>query len=258
LVRSSDSESGLNAVFRTQLKTLDAPERALLEVVAVAGQPILEKVAVDAASIDATQWKCALTLKANHLIRANPEEEGESFEVWHERVRDAVLTSLEPARRAELHARIADSLERLTPDAMDAAAIHLQSAGMKERATDALLRAAERARNTFAFDRSARLYQRVLEQAETDDARRRDLVLQVADAWAAAGSSVRAIRAYRQALREPGSQPMSAASAIDINRKILREFVSLKDRKFTHVIPRLRSLLIPVESWVAKVRSARR
>jgi len=215
----SGSEQGLDGVVRSRVSALDAPARALLEVVAVAGHPVDERVAVKAAQLEPSERGCALALKAAHLLKTSPGELAERLEAWHDRIRENIVAALSPQRQAELHARLADALQELQPEALDAAAAHLHAAGQAERAATALIAAADRAADKLAFDRAAQLYAKALEQLPASDARRRQISTRAGDALAASGQGPAAAKAYQRALEEPGEASLTAGEELELNRR---------------------------------------
>lgn len=213
------AETGLDGVVRARVAELEPAPRALLEVLAVAGHPLEQRVAVRAAQLQPSEWGCALTLKAAHLLKTSPGDQAERYETWHDRIRENVAASIEPQRQAELHARLADALQELQPEALDAAAMHLYAAGQAARAADAMTAAADRAADTLAFERAAALYAKALEQLPTDDPRRRELQTRMGDALADCGRGLAAAKAYQQALEEPGQEPLHKAEEVELNRR---------------------------------------
>ena len=98
------------------------------------------------------------TLKAAHLVRGLHDER---VEAWHDRIREAVVKSIDPERTRELHARLADGLKE--GGDVDVVAWHLGAAGLIERAAEATLEAARRAVGQLAFERAAVLFDRALQ-----------------------------------------------------------------------------------------------
>jgi tetratricopeptide (TPR) repeat protein len=221
----SGTKQGLDGVVRARLQSLEPAARALLEVIAVAGHPVDERVAVKAAQLAPADWGCALTLKAAHLLKASPGEGADRFEPWHDRIRENVVQALSKERQAQVHARLADALQALQPGALDAAAMHLYAAGQAARAAEALTEAAARAANTLAFERAAQLYARALEQIGPDDPRRRALTAHLGDALADSGRGLDAAEAYQRAMKEPGERPITPSDELELNRRAAEQLL---------------------------------
>lgn len=210
---------GLDGVVRARIAELEPAAKALLEVVAVAGHPLEERVAVRAAQLKPSEWGCALTLKAAHLLKTSPGDMAERYEAWHDRIRENVVAALDAGKQAEVHARLADALQALQPEALDAVAMHLSAAGQTARAVEAMVAAANRSADTLAFERAATLYAKALEQLDASDTRRRGLTTRMGDALADSGRGLAAAKAYQQALKEPGEKPLERAEEVELNRR---------------------------------------
>jgi hypothetical protein len=215
------ADAGLDGVVRARLSTLDAAARSVLEVVALAGRPIDERVAAKAAQLPASEWSCVLALKAAHLLKASPGEGADRLEAWHDRIRENVVNALPAETQAKLHARLAEALQQLQPGALDALAFHLQASGQTKAAAEAMAAAAARAAEALAFERAAELFKRSLEQLPNDDARRKALTTSLGDALANAGRGREAAAAYARALEEPGE----GADALELKRRAAEQLL---------------------------------
>ncbi len=188
----------LDEVVAARLEPLPTASRALLDVVAVAGAPVPEAVAVQAAGLGAAELDAVQVLKAARLVRGLGA--GARMEAWHERIREVVTSRLPVDRVRELHGRLADALEAQARVDIDAVARHLEAAGLTGRALEATVTAARRAASLLAFDRAAELYRRALALATPEESRRRELQSALGDALADAGRGVEAAQAYRDAI----------------------------------------------------------
>ncbi|MBK7858749.1 MAG: AAA family ATPase [Archangiaceae bacterium] len=219
------AQTGLDGVLRARVASLDPSARLLLEVVAVAGHPVDQRVAVKAAQLEPSEWGCALTLRAAHLLKASPGDGADRLEPWHDRIRENVAATVPKERQAEIHARLADALQQLQPSALDAAAMHLYAAGQAARAAEAMTEAAARAANTLAFERAAQLYHRALEQIAADDPRRRGLTTRLGDALADSGRGQEAAKSYQRALEEPSEHLITASEELELNRRAAEQLL---------------------------------
>ncbi|MFD0414719.1 BTAD domain-containing putative transcriptional regulator [Streptomyces sp. NPDC127108] len=94
------------------------------------------------------------------------EEAGERVEFAHALVRETLYRDLSAPRRARLHTAVAELLERLRPDSVEAIAHHYLSAGtgaVAARAADFAARAARRAEAAFAPHEAVRLWRAALD-----------------------------------------------------------------------------------------------
>ncbi len=131
------------------------------------------------------------------------------FAFAHALVRDTLLESLGATRRARLHLVVAEALEEVYADELEAnlaelAHHFLQAAteGGAERAVDYAARAAQRAVVQFAYEEAARLYERALDVAASlpaDEPRAWQLAQGLGEARMRAGEVDGALQALRAA-----------------------------------------------------------
>ncbi len=205
LVGASQGPLRLEDVLWSRISLLEDLPRKIIEVLAVANSPLSQ--AVVAKAIEATPSELARTLsflRVAHLVRTTGARGSDQIEVFHGRVRDAVLanTSDEACRRH--HLRIAVALESTGSNDADLLGVHWLGAGDKEKASKYMLMAADRASAALAFDRAASLYAWTLELREKGTrkfvlAEIRLLQTKLGDALVSAGRGARAAQAYRAA-----------------------------------------------------------
>ncbi|MDL4820964.1 helix-turn-helix transcriptional regulator [Actinomadura opuntiae] len=161
--------------------------------------------------------------------------EGDGYAFRHALLRQAVYEDVLPSARARLHKRSGAALQAdpgLVPDGRAAAeeAAHWCAAGQKERAFDALWRAAAAARAVHAHPERLRILERVLRQwddvAEPErvlGADRAEVLHRAAEACLSAGEAARGVALATEALsaldRETG--PGRAALLLEL-RSMLR------------------------------------
>ncbi len=188
----------LEEVLRFRLANLPGPVRQLLEAASVAGRPIAELDAIRASGHEADGPSLLTSLKADHLIRATSAEPEKFIEVYHDRIREAVLGMMAPSELQRVHLRLAEviqstlriSMERLTqfsraeraPKAEDGSSVieqadwqhvfdlayHFGEAGEYARASTFALAAAEQARRLHSLETAAQQY-RIAERGIPDD-----------------------------------------------------------------------------------------
>lgn len=187
-----------------RLHRLPEQARRLLEVIAVAGEPVDAAVAARAAEIEAEERAPALALLLTEdLIAARRDGEAELVEVSHDLVRASVLGRLAQEQLAARHRRLALALEALGAADAETLSRHWLGAGDPARAGRLAARAAEQAAEALAFERAARLYERALGLLSGDaglpEAERRALEVRCADALVDAGEGAAAARIYAAA-----------------------------------------------------------
>lgn len=198
LVRSLPAT--LHGLVAARLDTLDAEHRSVLEDFAVVGP---SGATADALALNSRPDgpQIARELVDRDLLELDDGE----FRFKSELVREVAYGTLTRAERARRHGLLAQRLDEAGGDRrLETAAFHLAAAAelvtdlgtvpgvprdVRERALVALVRSAERADDVESHDRSARLWERVLQLADRDDDERN---------WAARLGRARARDAFRE------------------------------------------------------------
>ncbi|HTJ43243.1 MAG TPA: protein kinase [Kofleriaceae bacterium] len=222
-----------DALWR-RISVAPAELRALLDVVAVAGQPLRQDLAGACAGIEAARLVAVLTaLREQSLIRTTGPSPSDAVDAYHARVRDAVLAHLAADLRRVLHATLAARLEGEASIDSEAVAEHWVEAGEPARALGFWIEAAEEATLALAFDRAARLYRRALEICD-DAPRAHRLRMALGQALADGGRGAEAARVFRRAaddappqqaleLRRRAAEQLLRAGHVDEGLEGLRE-----------------------------------
>ncbi len=185
------------------------PEEAkmLLTTLAVAGRPMLPKLLLRAAGIKRDGRTLLHALRGLNLVRTRELGGDRLVEVYHDRVRERVQSSLTSEQRTAVHEMLLRTVEfsgQADPDWLHTLAL---GAEQPAQALHYGLLAAERASTTLAFERAAELYQRCLELAEDPAANGGELWRKLAAALACCGRGGRAGDAYLEAAKHaPASQ----------------------------------------------------
>ena len=140
----------------------DEPRR-LLEVVAVAGQPLSQKCAYVASGLDVKDQASLLLLRNERLLRSAGPGIDDEIEVYHDQIGESLRDRLAAETRCEHHRRLALALEaegRTDPETL---AVHFEYGDQPARAGRYFYQAALQAVRAMAFDRAAGLYRRALE-----------------------------------------------------------------------------------------------
>jgi serine/threonine protein kinase len=190
----------LDGVIWSRITRLDDASRRLLEVVAVAGRPIRQGLAVRCAGLDQTDERHALaTLKAGRLVRGKGLADREDVETYHDRVREAVVARLEAEVLRDRHGQLARVLEGAEHADSEEVGAHLLAADEPGRAAGYFARAAARAADALAFDRAVTLYRLAINlrlDAQTGAEEIRSLRRRLGDALANAGRGAEAASEY--------------------------------------------------------------
>jgi serine/threonine protein kinase/tetratricopeptide (TPR) repeat protein len=241
--RAPAEDVSLDQVIWERVQELPAAARGLLEVVAVSGQPLRLADAARAAGVGARERQALAVLRSGRLIRSPGAGEGDAVETYHDRIREAVVARLDPARLREHHRRLAEALEAVHPADPEVLAVHLDGAGEPARAAAYYARAAGLAAAGLAFDHAAQLYRLALERQPAGDAGRRDLQVKLGDVLANAGRGAEAARAYLEAaegtvpprlleLRQRAAMQYMASGHTDVGLPIFLDVLAAIGVKF--------------------------
>ncbi len=190
-------ELSLDMVIGKRVQGLSGQARQLLEVVAVAGQPITQLL-IGRASNNNNQERATLInqLRVAQFIRTSGIGDLDLVECYHDRIRELLVGLLPPQQLAYDHGQLAQAmLQDPEPPDPEALATHFQGAGDFASAFAYATKAADRAAAALAFDRAASLYRRALELA-SDPELRRSLNQRLGDALRNAGRGAEAAVAY--------------------------------------------------------------
>lgn len=173
------SQSSWRAAVMLSRRLHDLPERvlAVLQAGAVLGREFrLDMVSVVAGVESALVLDALRAARRRHLLWTSTGEE--SWRFVHDRLREALIESVEPDRRMLLHGVVAELLVERSGNDFDIAH-HFDAAGMSERAWSFAMRAGRTASERHALDIAERQFRIALRGATARSASER---LRVAEA----------------------------------------------------------------------------
>ena len=209
MLRDEGPPPSLMDILWQRVARLPDDARALLETVAVAGQPLPSSLCFEAAGLGGGGVDAMRLLRAEQLLRAG---DGGDVNVFHDRIRDAVLARAEPGAQRRRHLALARSLERLPEPDVEALARHFDAAGEREQTAHYALRAADTAMQALAFERAAALYRMAIDRGAGIGGAAAGLHEKLGHALQNAGCSKAAGEAYLSAaVRADGPQSTGLA-----------------------------------------------
>ena len=212
-VRSRRSEElgqglSLERVVMARVHRLSDSATRLLEVVAVAGGPVGDTVAIGAARLGEEAQAALAALRSMHMVRASAGAE-DRIEAYHDRIRETVVGELPEERLREIHRRLGEGLERAGCAEPEVLIRHHRGAGELERAGELAAAAAHVAAEGLAFERAVALYRQALELRRLEPREERVLRAALGDALANAGRGHEAATEYlRVAETAPGDSAL--------------------------------------------------
>lgn len=214
----------VRAVIQWRLAQLSPTAQSLVKTAAVIGRKFSFEVLVKASHQgDADVMKGLDELWQRHIVRPQGEI---AYDFSHDGMRSVTYDEIAPHQRRATHLRVAQALEELNQDNLDAfniqIASHYERAGKIEPAIEYYRRAASVAKGVYANATAAQLYQHLLESDLSVGLSKADkciVMLALAEAWRANGQWARAETINRNALTEAevlGDTHLIARSKCDL------------------------------------------
>jgi serine/threonine protein kinase/predicted ATPase len=241
-VKGAAAGADLNQALRSRVQSLPEQARQLVELLAVAGRPLT----LDAASL-ALQLDVPLLVQSIALVKSARLAKGvaapnqECVDVYHNRVRHAVVSNLPSDVQRRLHARLARGLEATGDDSLAIALVeHLEAAGEAQRAAERAEVTAARATRALAFQRAAALYDAALRLGQFDAVQTRRLRVLRGEALANAGRGGEAAEVYLTAAEDAPS-----AERLELQRRAADQLV--RSGRFDRGFALYRNLLSAID-----------
>ncbi len=205
----------LDDVLEHRISRLSPERRRVLDLVAIAGEPISRRVLATAAELEREALDREIQyLRVNHLVRTAGGRRDDNVEPYHPKIREAVVAAVFPQARAERHEALVLAYEQWAEASPDRLARHWLGAGHRIRAGEHAREAAAQAMAKLDFDRAAVFYQMILALGELDEDEQRSLLIRLGNAESAAGRPWEAANAFRSA-----AESADAAERLDLRRR---------------------------------------
>ena len=225
-VSQDDRKLTIEGLIDARLESLDPATRRLVEMVAVAGEPVPQRWMLEAASISEAKHASIATLRAAQLVRTYGAGPDDLIEPWHDRVRETVYAALAPSVRRERHTSLARVLAELPGVDSHRLATHFFHGGDLERAASHAIEAAEKAARALAFDRAASLYALAIECVSIERCMRLELERKCADAMVGAGRCADAAKLYLAAATHLMALTREVGRADDLRRRAAEQLLT--------------------------------
>ncbi len=219
LIPGENGSLALEDVLWGIIGQLEETSLTILETVCVADAPMPQEAVARAAGVEGEPFAKAVSLlRVSHMVQTRGARNVDRIEPYHDRVRMAVLAHLDAPRRAEVHRRIALTLEATQPLDPESLVVHWRGAGDIEQTVRFAALAGDRAAEALAFDRAASFYDLALTAHASPSAERRALLVKLGEARANAGRGESAAEAFGRA-----ADGANASEALDLRRREAEE-----------------------------------
>jgi len=199
------------SLLKERIQALSDEDRALVEVAALSGGAQPAGVLLDAAgSRDRHRLRALCLLR---LLRWTGAGEGEALQIYHDRLREFVVSALGSDVSVRHHLSLVRAMESAGSDDAEQLMAHSLAAGDRSRTARHAMTAARRADTALAFEQAARHYRVALEHLDSA-APRSDVHGLLAEALANAGRSTDAAPEF-----ERGAQALTRESPHEIERR---------------------------------------
>jgi DNA-binding CsgD family transcriptional regulator len=220
--RPGELPRGLRDLLLQRVARLDAPAQSLLRLAAAAGRDVGYALLRDAAALPEPAVRARLRRAVEHEILVSEPATG-SFRFRHALLAEAIYTTILPGEREELHARLADELQRSGAATPAELAPHWAAAGRHAEALAASVEAARQVQAVFGLaEAHAQLERALALWDEVPDAHQRTgLELAELCSWAAelagqTGAATRAVELARRAIELVGSEDPHRAALLHV------------------------------------------
>jgi hypothetical protein len=215
------AQRGLGSALAAQLSARSALARDVLELLSVAATPLSARSISGALGADLDGvYRVLGELESDDLVGYAEPMQQSRFELYHDRIREAVCDRMEAGRRQALHRALALEFEAHATGQPEECARHFAIAGDVQRALVHARRAAELASSQFSFERSAEYYRMCLALGALPPNDERELRAELADALGHGGYGLAAAQEYLASAR--GAEPLVALGR---ERRAAEEFL---------------------------------
>ena len=165
-------------------------------------------------------------LRSARLVRTRDSGEATWVEVYHDRIRETLVSALDPSVRQSCHRRLAMTLQAAGQARPDTLAVHFHGAGDLATAGDYYLVAADAAAGAMAFDRAAQFYRQARDLRQPVGRELSTLRAKLGSALANAGRGWEAAEEYRAARAD-----LAETAALELERLAGYQYLHQRSRR---------------------------
>jgi len=188
-------QAGLHELVWRRYQRLDIALTQALELIAVAARPLEISLMQDYQGSSFSQ-RTISQLAQSRLTRTIGFDEDVRIVTYHDIIRESIVAKTAPETQVKIHAWLANYLERAEEQSTDLLAHHWLAAGEPLKAGTYLVRAAQSALDSFAFDRSVNLFKQAIELLKPEGKQRLEILESLADAQTRAGYCIDVAETY--------------------------------------------------------------
>lgn len=208
----------LQEVVALRLSRLKPAARELMQVAAVAAAPLAQPVLLAAAGKVPAYRPLLIDLQRQRLLRPTSIGQIRAADVYHDRIRETLVAAMSPERRAILHRSLYAQHEAMPEVDPEVLLVHSRGAGMRDRAAQWAVAAAEQAEQALAFGRAAELLEEALSLGAAEPTQLR---IRLAEVLVYAQRGAEAPAHFLQAAEET----RDADVVLDLRRRAAEEYI---------------------------------
>jgi len=212
-------------VVHDRLQLVAGLSRDLLEIVAVAGRPMPVDLTCDLLASRGSARPLLPGLVNHSLVRRVRRSTTDVIEVYHDRIRETLLSEMSADVKQYWHRSLAEHYSRREPLDAQVLVVHWLGAGETERAATHAVPAASDAMSAMAFDRAAELFalaHRLRGESDADW----ELLERQGDALSAAGRAIEAGESFEHASAARGRAARDDVSQLTLRRRAGEQYLS--------------------------------
>jgi DNA-binding SARP family transcriptional activator/predicted ATPase len=233
----------IEGVFEERLGRLGRDLQDILTVASVEGETFTAEIVAQVHGLEQRQFLRQLSLeldRRHHIVRETEQETGgrralSRYQFRHILFQRYLYDSLSAGERRLLHGDIGRALEALhegqTAEIANQLAHHFLKAGEREKSIAYSLKAAQRAKDVYAFDEAVQHLQTALNLLDTGEtvSERLEVLEELGDVHGLLRNDAQAISLYQAALELcSGLEDAEEVTAVRLHRKILQTIWSMQ------------------------------